>query len=121
LVAAKLESIRETLENLKSMTVGVPPTILSYSKVREGVGFNKYWEREEKYMFEKFYKGVTNEANETKQQVMHIQQLLLICPGAGHDPTLFPTRCANTLYDAFLRLRLLRSGGIRQVVLHADL
>ncbi|KAH8672827.1 methylisocitrate lyase [Tricladium varicosporioides] len=45
LVAAKLKSIRETLENLKkSMTVGAPPTILSYSEVCEGVGFNKYWE-----------------------------------------------------------------------------
>jgi len=46
LVAAKLKSIRETLENLKkSRTVGAPPTILSYSEVCEGVGFNKYWER----------------------------------------------------------------------------
>jgi 2-methylisocitrate lyase-like PEP mutase family enzyme len=42
LVAAKLESIRETLENLKSMTVGVPPTIQSYSEVCEGIGFKKY-------------------------------------------------------------------------------
>lgn len=67
LVAAKLKSIRETLENLKkSMTVGAPPTILSYSEVCEGVGFNKYWEREEKYKFEKFYKGETNGTNGTK-------------------------------------------------------
>lgn len=44
LVAAKLKSIRETLEALKqSMTVGAPPMILSYSDVCEGVGFNKYW------------------------------------------------------------------------------
>lgn len=44
LVAAKLKSIRETLEDLKkSMTVGAPPMILSYSEVCEGVGFNKYW------------------------------------------------------------------------------
>lgn len=44
LVAAKLKSIRETLEELKgSMTVGAPPMILSYSEVCEGVGFNKYW------------------------------------------------------------------------------
>lgn len=44
LVAAKLKSIRETLEDLKkSMTVGAPPMILSYSDVCEGVGFNKYW------------------------------------------------------------------------------
>lgn len=44
LVAAKLKSIRETLEALKkSMTVGAPPMILSYKEVCEGVGFNKYW------------------------------------------------------------------------------
>ena len=67
LVAAKLKSIRETLENLKrSMTVGAPPTILSYSEVCEGVGFNRYWEREEKYKFEKFYKAETNGANGAK-------------------------------------------------------
>lgn len=52
LVAAKLKSIRETLEALKkSMAVGAPPQILSYSEVCEGVGFNKYWEREERYKF----------------------------------------------------------------------
>lgn len=44
LVAAKLKSIRETLEELKkSMSVGPPPIILSHSEVCEGVGFNKYW------------------------------------------------------------------------------
>lgn len=44
LVAAHLRAIRETLENLKeSMTKGAPPTILSYSEVCRGVGFNKYW------------------------------------------------------------------------------
>lgn len=44
LVAAKLKSIRETLEDLKrSMTKGAPTEILSYSEVCEGVGFNKYW------------------------------------------------------------------------------
>lgn len=44
LVAAKLRSIRETLESLKkSMTVGAPPQILTYSEVCEGVGFNRYW------------------------------------------------------------------------------
>jgi methylisocitrate lyase len=44
LVAAKLKSIRETLEALKkSMTEGAPPMILSYADVCEGVGFNKYW------------------------------------------------------------------------------
>ncbi|EOD43053.1 putative carboxyvinyl-carboxyphosphonate phosphorylmutase protein [Neofusicoccum parvum UCRNP2] len=53
LVAAKLKSIRETLEALKkSMTEGAPPMILSYSEVCQGVGFNKYWDREEKYKFD---------------------------------------------------------------------
>ncbi|KAL4953970.1 Pyruvate/Phosphoenolpyruvate kinase-like domain-containing protein [Aspergillus filifer] len=52
LVAAKLKSIRETLEALKkSMTEGAPPMILSYADVCEGVGFNKYWERETQYEF----------------------------------------------------------------------
>lgn len=44
LVAAKLKSIRETLDELKrSMTVGAPPMILGYSEICEGVGFNRYW------------------------------------------------------------------------------
>lgn len=44
LVAAKLKSIRETLDRLKkSMTTGAPPMILGYSEVCEGVGFNRYW------------------------------------------------------------------------------
>ncbi|KAJ5712639.1 hypothetical protein N7493_009107 [Penicillium malachiteum] len=52
LVAAHLKGIRDALDNLKrSMTVGAPPMILSYDEVCEGVGFNKYWEREEKYKF----------------------------------------------------------------------
>ncbi|KAL4936013.1 hypothetical protein BDV06DRAFT_216994 [Aspergillus oleicola] len=52
LVAAKLKSIRETLEALKkSMTEGAPPMILSYADVCEGVGFNMYWERETRYEF----------------------------------------------------------------------
>ncbi|KAL3470725.1 Pyruvate/Phosphoenolpyruvate kinase-like domain-containing protein [Aspergillus californicus] len=52
LVAAKLKSIRETLEALKqSMTQGAPPMILSYADVCEGVGFNKYWDRETRYEF----------------------------------------------------------------------
>ncbi|CAN9100916.1 unnamed protein product [Alternaria alternata] len=43
LVTAKLKSIRKTLEALKkSITKGAPPMILSYSKVCEGVGFNRY-------------------------------------------------------------------------------
>lgn len=53
LVAAKLKSIRETLENLKaSLLVGKPPTVLSYAEVCEGVGFEKYYEMEEKYQYE---------------------------------------------------------------------
>jgi 2-methylisocitrate lyase-like PEP mutase family enzyme len=53
LVAAKLKSIRETLENIKaSMTVGAPPKILSYEEVCYGVGFNKYWDLEERYQYE---------------------------------------------------------------------
>src|SRR5271170_3882055 len=53
LVAAKLKSIRETLENIKaSMTKRAPPKILSYEEVCYGVGFNKYWELEERYQYE---------------------------------------------------------------------
>lgn len=53
LVAAKLKSIREALEGLKqSMLTGPPPQILSYAEVCEGVGFNKYWDLEEKYKYE---------------------------------------------------------------------
>ena len=44
LVAAKLKSIRETLQALKaSMPVGAPPMIMSAEEVCRGVGFNKYW------------------------------------------------------------------------------
>ncbi|KFH42547.1 Carboxyvinyl-carboxyphosphonate phosphorylmutase-like protein [Hapsidospora chrysogenum ATCC 11550] len=53
LVAAKLKSIREALENLKSsMTVGAPPMILSYGEVCEGVGFPRYWELEQRYKYD---------------------------------------------------------------------
>ncbi|OQD90683.1 hypothetical protein PENANT_c001G07236 [Penicillium antarcticum] len=53
LVAAHLKSVRSALDGLKqSMLVGAPPMILSYDEVCEGVGFNKYWEREEKYKFD---------------------------------------------------------------------
>jgi 2-methylisocitrate lyase-like PEP mutase family enzyme len=52
LVAAKLKAIREALESLKqSMTVGAPSQILSYSEVCEGVGFNRYWDLEERYKY----------------------------------------------------------------------
>lgn len=53
LVAAKLKSIRETLEAIKgSFTVGKPPPVLSYAEVCEGVGFDKYFELEERYQYE---------------------------------------------------------------------
>ncbi|KAJ5990308.1 hypothetical protein N7522_010515 [Penicillium canescens] len=53
LVAAHLKSVRSALDGLKqSMLVGAPPMILTYDQVCEGVGFNKYWEREEKYKFD---------------------------------------------------------------------
>ncbi|RMJ28349.1 Isocitrate lyase family [Aspergillus sp. HF37] len=52
LVAAKLRSVREALDGLKnSMTAGAPPMILGYSEVCEGVGFNKYWDRETRYEY----------------------------------------------------------------------
>lgn len=58
LVAAKLKSIRESLEGIKgSLTVGKPPVILSYAEVCEGVGFNKYFEKEEQYQFEERKNG----------------------------------------------------------------
>ncbi|KAK4867137.1 hypothetical protein LT330_007878 [Penicillium expansum] len=53
LVAAHLRSVRSALDGLKqSMLVGAPPMILTYDQVCEGVGFNKYWDREEKYKFD---------------------------------------------------------------------
>ncbi|KAI7775863.1 hypothetical protein LA080_006154 [Diaporthe eres] len=65
LVAAKLRSIREALEGLKkSMIVGAPPMILSYSEVCKGVGFNKYWDEEERYTFTE--SGLVNSTNGTK-------------------------------------------------------
>jgi 2-methylisocitrate lyase-like PEP mutase family enzyme len=52
LVAAKLKAVRDALETLKeSMTQGAPPPILSYAEVCEGVGFNKYWDLEERYKY----------------------------------------------------------------------
>ena len=57
LVAAKLKSIREALEGIKgSLLVGRPPQILSYAEVCKGVGFNEYWDLEERYK----YDGVVN-------------------------------------------------------------
>jgi hypothetical protein len=46
------------------MTVGAPPTILSYSEVCESVGFNKYWEREEKISFRDFTRDEWSERDE---------------------------------------------------------
>lgn len=52
LVAAKVKAVRDALETLKeSMTLGSPPEILSYSEVCEAVGFNKYWEGEDRYQY----------------------------------------------------------------------
>lgn len=52
LVAAKIKAVREALESLKeSMTVGAPPEILSYAEVCRGVGFNTYWDLEERYKY----------------------------------------------------------------------
>ena len=60
LVAAKLKSIRETLEAVKgAFKFGKPPVVLPYSEVCEGVGFNKYYKLEEQYDYE----GRTNGAN----------------------------------------------------------
>ena len=51
-MAAHLKAVREALNELKkSMTVGAPPMILTYHQVCEGVGFNKYWDLEEKYKY----------------------------------------------------------------------
>lgn len=53
LVAAKLRSVREALEGIKeSLLVGGPPVVLGYEEVCEGVGFNRYYEVEERYQFE---------------------------------------------------------------------
>ncbi|BCS20860.1 isocitrate lyase/PEP mutase family protein [Aspergillus puulaauensis] len=53
LVAAKLRSVREALEGIKeSFLVGGPPVVLGYEEVCEGVGFNRYYEVEERYQFE---------------------------------------------------------------------
>lgn len=53
LVAAKLKSIREALEGVKgSLLTGKPPMILPYEDVCDGVGFNRYYELEERYQYE---------------------------------------------------------------------
>ncbi|KAF2154264.1 isocitrate lyase/malate synthase [Myriangium duriaei CBS 260.36] len=69
LVAAHLKAVREALNELKkSMTVGPPPMILTYHQVCEGVGFNKYWDLEERYKFNEdrlIGQTVTNGTNGT--------------------------------------------------------
>ena len=63
LVAAKIKAMREALETLKeSMTIGAPPPILSYAEVCEGVGFNKYWDLEERYKYNE--QGLVNPVGE---------------------------------------------------------
>lgn len=53
LVAAHLKGTREALESLKKQfTRGKPEEILSYDEVCYGVGFNKYWDLEEKYKYD---------------------------------------------------------------------
>jgi hypothetical protein len=43
----------ETLEACKkSMMIGSPPVILSFDEVCFGVGFNKYWEGEQRYKYD---------------------------------------------------------------------
>ncbi|KAI1009768.1 hypothetical protein LB504_002943 [Fusarium proliferatum] len=64
LVAAKLKSIRETLQGLKtSLPIGPPPTILSAAEVCEGVGFNKYWALEDRYATRDVKAKVTSNGN----------------------------------------------------------
>lgn len=54
LVASRVKATREALEGLKRSILegGPPPMILGYDEVCEGVGFGKYWEREQKYAYE---------------------------------------------------------------------
>lgn len=52
MVAARVKAVREALESLKvSFTTGAPPRIMSAGEVCEAIGFNKYWELEEKYKY----------------------------------------------------------------------
>ena len=53
LVAAHLRGLREALKGLKgSLTKGPAPVIMDFPEVCEGVGFNKYWSREQRYKFD---------------------------------------------------------------------
>jgi hypothetical protein len=49
------------------MTEGAPSQILSYSDVCEGVGFNRYWDEEEKYKYNEA--GLINGYHENGTQV----------------------------------------------------
>lgn len=52
IAATKIKAVRGALESLKhSFTRGPPDLILSAEEVCEAVGFNKYWELEERYKF----------------------------------------------------------------------
>ncbi|KAL4891419.1 Pyruvate/Phosphoenolpyruvate kinase-like domain-containing protein [Aspergillus ambiguus] len=68
LVAARLKSIRDTLEDLKkSMVEDRPPSmILGYSDMCEGVGFTKYWETEKRYEFND--NGMVGEGSELEKE-----------------------------------------------------
>ena len=53
LIAAHLNGLREALKGLKgSLTKGPPPVIMDFPEVCEGVGFNKYWSKEQRYKFD---------------------------------------------------------------------
>lgn len=50
LLAAKIKSMRDTLEELKkSLVEGPPPQCLSFSELCEAVGFHEYWDLEKRY------------------------------------------------------------------------
>lgn len=53
LVAAKLRSIQQALDDLKrSMLEGAPPVILPFGEVCEKVGFASYWALEGRYKYD---------------------------------------------------------------------
>ncbi|KAH8817105.1 carboxyvinyl-carboxyphosphonate phosphorylmutase [Xylogone sp. PMI_703] len=50
--AAKINAIKQSLDALKgSFTSGAPPQILSAAEVCDAVGFQKYWDLEERYKY----------------------------------------------------------------------
>ena len=51
-VAAKIKAVRDALEAMKeSLMVGPPPQILTKDEVCKAVGFEDYWELEERYRY----------------------------------------------------------------------